>query len=357
MPRAIEDKIPPSMSEASVDGLRPQLSVVVPSYGCESCLRALHAEVAAALDGAGVGFELVLVDDHSPQGDWGVIVGLAAEDPRVRGVKLCRNFGQHRAITAGLHHARGDFVAVMDCDLQDRPDQLPALWRRAQEGVDCVFARRLDRTDGLAKRGTSSLFGRLHGALAGYRPDPAVGNFSIISARVVRELLRLHDNDPNYALQVHWLGFPTAYVDVPHAPRHSGKSTYTLARQLRHAAASLLSHSTRPLYASAALGLCMALGAVVAAGWLVVRKLTLASYVIEGWTSVIVSLFFLFGMLFLNLGIIGLYLGSVFEELKQRPTFVVERTTFDDSRERGAGSAGPSSSREGSGTLSGFPRT
>jgi dolichol-phosphate mannosyltransferase len=307
----------------------PTFSIVVPAYGCESCLRALHAELAAVMDKMAASFELILVDDHSPQADWGVIVELAAADPRVRGVKLSKNFGQHRAIAAGLSHVRGAYTIVMDCDLQDRPDEIPRLWQRLQEGgLDCVFARRSGRVDPVIKLGLSRAFQRVHATLAGFRPDAAVGNFSIVSARVIRQVRRLRDQDPNYALQVHWLGLPTAYVEVTHGARHAGKSSYTLARQLRHAAATLLSQSTRPLYASAALGLVMALGAAGFGIWEIVRKLTLQGYIIEGWTSVIVSLFFLFGILFLNLGVIGLYLGSVFSELKQRPAFIVERTTF-----------------------------
>jgi polyisoprenyl-phosphate glycosyltransferase len=311
---------------------RPDISIVVPAYGCESCLRALHAQVAAALD-AVASFELVLVDDHSPQGDWAVIEALAAADPRVRGVKLCRNFGQHNAIAAGLEHARGRWTVVMDCDLQDRPEEIPRLYAKAKEGYACVFARRVARTDGAAKVASSQLFARLHGAVAGFEPDAAVGNFSIVSHRVVRELVRLRESDRNYALQVHWLGFKTAYVDVVHGERHSGQSTYTLGRQLKHAAATVLAQSTRPLYASAIFGLLMAVGAGAIGVWLIVKRLT-SDYVVEGWASVMVSLFFLFGVLFLNLGVIGLYLGSVFVELKQRPTFIVERTTFEPPDEK-----------------------
>ncbi len=307
----------------------PRFSVVVPSYGCEACLGALHEQLAAVFAKMAASFELVLVDDHSPQADWSVIASLAGRDPRVRGVKLCRNFGQHAAIAAGLEHARGEWIVVMDCDLQDPPAEIPRLYEKAMEGFPCVFARRIGRTDDVAKLVLGGAFHRLHGALAGFRPDAAVGNFSVVSRRVVHELRRLPERDKNYALLVGWLGFPTAYVDVAHGPRHAGESTYTLGRQLRHAVVTVLSQSTRPLYASAALGLAMAVGAAATAGWLVVKKLT-SDYVVEGWTSVIVSLFFLFGVLFLNLGVIGLYLGGVFRELKGRPAFVVERTTFDD---------------------------
>lgn len=309
-------------------GQPPAISVVVPSYGCASCLGALHERICAALEPLVPSFELVLVDDASPANDWAAIAELAKRDPRVRGVKLARNFGQHYAIAAGLDLARGDHVVVMDCDLQDRPEEIPRLYQRALEGTPCVFARRVERRDSASKVAVSRLFARVHAWLSGTKADATVGNFSVISRKVVQALRGFKERNRNYALQVHWLGFRTAYVDVEHASRHSGKSTYTLGKQLRHALETILSQSTRPLYASAGLGLGLALSAVVAAGYLVYRKLTYG-YGVAGWASVMVALFFLFGMLFLNLGILGLYLGSVFLELKGRPVYVVEETTWD----------------------------
>ena len=142
------------------------------------------------------------------------------------------------------------------------------------------------------------------------------------------QLRAFRERTRNYGMQVHWLGFETAFVDVEHAARHSGKSTYTLAKQLRHAVTTVLSQSTRPLYASAALGLLMSLGAAAYGLQLIVRKFVYG-FGVDGWASVMVSLFFLFGVLIMNLGILGLYLGSIFLELKHRPAFVVEQTTFE----------------------------
>ncbi len=307
---------------------RPVISVVVPAYGCESCLEPLYEALAPVLAQISEAFEIVMVDDHSPQGDWAVITRLAAKDPRVRGVKLTRNFGQHNAIAAGLAEADGDWVVVMDCDLQDRPAEVARLYAKALEGFDCVFGRRIDRVDPRGKVAVSRVFNFLHGRIARFDADPAIGNFSIISRRVVHELRRFREGRRNYGIQVHWLGFPTGYIDVEHAARHSGESTYSLGKSLRHAVATVLAQSTRPLYASVVFGFLAAFGAAVAALVLLIRKLTVG-YSVEGWTSVIVSLWFLFGILFLNLGVLGLYLGSVFDEVKGRPPFVIERTTYE----------------------------
>jgi dolichol-phosphate mannosyltransferase len=307
----------------------PRISVVLPCYGTASCLEPVYEALVPPLEGISPNFEIVMVDDHSPQDDWAVITRLAARDPRVRGVKLTRNFGQHAAIAAGIAQASGDYIVVMDADLQDRPKELPKLYAKALEGFDCVFARRQDRIDGIGKIITARLFHFMHGKLAGFKPDPSIGNYSIISRRVADELRKFREERRNYGVQVHWLGFPTAYVEVTHAARHSGKSTYTFSRMGKHALSTILSQSTRPLVASAVFGLLMALGAAVTACYLVVRKLTVG-YGVEGWTSVIVSLWFLFGVLFLNMGILGLYLGSVFNEVKNRPPFVIERTTYEE---------------------------
>jgi polyisoprenyl-phosphate glycosyltransferase len=306
---------------------RPEISIVVPVYGCEQCLRALYERLVQVLSRLVSRFEIVLVDDRSPQADWRVIAELAARDARVRGIRLCRNFGQHCAIAAGLEHAEGDWVVVMDCDLQDPPEAIAQLYEKTTEGHQVVFARRLNRKDTVAKRAGSRAFSWLHGLSGGFRPDASVGNFSIIHRKVVLLLRGYRAHTRNYGVEVHWFGFPTAFVDVEHATRLTGTSAYTFRKQLRHAVATILSQSTKPLYASAGIGLSMSLGASVVAAYLAVRQFVWG-YAIEGWTSVMVSLFFLFGVVIMNLGILGLYLGSVFLELKGRPSFVVEETTF-----------------------------
>jgi len=307
---------------------RPTISVVVPCFGCESCLEALYDSLRISLERVDVNFEIVFVDDVSEQGDWNVIRELSERDARVRGVRLSRNFGQHYAIAAGLEYVRGEWIVVMDCDLQDRPEEIERLYRKALEGYACVFARRVVRRDKASKVALSRAFARVNGWLGGGEADGTVGNFSIVARRVVTNLRLFRERHRNYAMQVHWLGFRTAYVDVEHGARHSGDTTYTLRRRLVHALHSVLTHSTRPLVAATGLGLVMAVGAAATALFLVIRKFT-TGFGVEGWTSVMVSLFFLFGVLFLNLGVLGLYLGNVFLEVKGRPTFVVDETTFE----------------------------
>jgi glycosyltransferase involved in cell wall biosynthesis len=309
--------------------LRPQLSVVVPCYGCESCLHALHAALVEALTPLVPSFELILVDDRSKQGDWRVISELAAKDPRVRGVRLNRNFGQHSAIAAGLAYAEGHFVAVMDCDLQDPPKELHKLYARAVAGVPVVFARRLGRKVGLLKRFNSWAFAKVHAVLGGFKTDAGIGNYSVLARRVVLQLRQFKERTRNYGMHVGWLGFQTEFVDIESAARHSGESTYTLGKQLKHALSTILSQSTRPLYLSAGVGFFFSSSSALYALYLVGRKVMMGVSV-EGWTSVMVGLFFLSGVMMVNMGVLGLYLGNVFLDVKGRPTFVVEETTFDE---------------------------
>lgn len=308
---------------------RPRISVVVPCYGCESCLEPLYDTLRPVLEDISPAFELVMVDDRSPQKDWEVIARLAAKDARVRGVKLTRNFGQHSAIAAGLAVADGDWVVVMDCDLQDKPLEVKRLYEKAMEGWDIVFGRRVSRTDSAKKVMTSKLFHFFNAKISGKESISEIGTFSIISRRVVAQMRHFRESKRNYGLQLNWLGFPMTDIPVEHQTRHSGKSTYSLRKQLAHGVATVLSQSTKPLHLSIAFGFLAAAGAAITTIYLVIRKLT-GGIGVEGWTGVMVSVWFLFGVLFINLGVIGLYLGSVFDEVKNRPPFVVERTTFED---------------------------
>jgi dolichol-phosphate mannosyltransferase len=312
-------------------------------------LQALTDELSASLTTISPSFELVLVDDRSPQSDWKVIQGLAANDPRVRGVRLARNFGQHQAIAAGLAHAEGEWVVVMDCDLQDPPRAIPELYAKAREGFHVVFARRRQRQDRWTKRLSSVIFARFHGWLGGFDVDPSIGNFSIISRQVVLELRKFTERNRTYGMMVGWLGFEPGFIDVQHGARFAGETSYTLRKQLAHAVGTILAHSTRPLYMSAIAGFVVSGTAALYGAYLVGRKL-IGGIGVEGWTGIMVSLFFLSGVLMMNMGVLGLYLGNVFLDVKRRPGFVVETVTSEPDQGL-AGAAGSHSDNENAGSL------
>jgi len=294
-------------------------------------LHELHRRLVATLEPLVGRFEIVLVEDGSPDESWSIIEDLARQDARVRGVALSRNFGQHHAITAGLRHARGQWIVVMDGDLQDPPEELPKLWAKAQEGHDCVLARRARRADASSKRLSSWLFYRVFNYLAdlNYRYDGTVANFSIVSRRVADALNSMGEAVRFYGGFLMWMGFSKAYVDVRHVRRRGSESSYTFFKLMKLAINIILAHSNKPLRLCVYAGLLLSTLAFVGGVVHVVRVLVRGSPVM-GWTSLIVSVWFSTGAIILVLGMIGLYIDRIFTEVKHRPLYIVRKTTFDE---------------------------
>lgn len=301
----------------------PKISVVSPVYGCNDSLTDLYERVVKTLSQITDDFEIVLVNDASPDNAWETIKTLAMQDPRVKGIKLSRNFGQHRAIAAGLEHAKGDWVVVMDCDLQDKPEEILTLYNKAQEGYDAVFGQRIGRQDSRKKRWASRAFIAVYDYLADSKTDPTIGNFSIISRKVVDALNRLNEQHRAYTFFVIWLGFKRAYVPVEHAKREKGQSSYNFKRLIRLATDNIVSQSNKPLKMSIKFGFTLSFVSALYAIYLVI-KYFLTDQIVPGWTSVMVSIYFIGGLLFANLGIIGLYIGKIFDETKNRPVYIID---------------------------------
>lgn len=308
---------------------RPHLSVVVPVYKAENCLDELYRRLSAALGGIDENFEIVLVEDCGGDNSWQKIAELAARDPRVRGIQFSRNFGQHYGITAGLDHCNGDWVVVMDCDLQDRPEEIPRLYAKAQEGYDVVLARRGERQDPPLKRFTSWLFYKVFSYLADIEYDGQTGNFRIMSRKVVENLRTMREQLRFFGGLVQWLGFPTASIQVEHAERHEGQSTYTYAKLWKLASETIIAYSDKPLRIAVRFGFLMAFLSFCYGLYILIRA-ALYGVPIMGWSSLIVSLYFIGGIIISILGIIGIYLGKTFDESKKRPLYVVRRATFDE---------------------------
>lgn len=304
-----------------------ELSIVIPVYKAEQCLHELYARLNDVLNGLVDNYEIIMVEDCGEDGSWTIIRSLAARDERVKGVRFSRNFGQHHAITAGLDYAQGNWVVVMDCDLQDRPEEIPNLYAKAKEGFDVVLARRKNRRDHLGKRFLSCLFYRIFNYLTDMQYDPTVGNFRIMSARVVRYLRRMREGLRFLPGMVEWLGFTTCTIDVVHAARSHGESTYTLRKLINLATNTIIAYSDKPLRVSIKFGFAIAGLAFLAGVGLLVYS-SLYHVPIMGWSSLIVSLYFIGGIVIANLGIIGIYLGKTFDEVKKRPLYVVHETTF-----------------------------
>jgi dolichol-phosphate mannosyltransferase len=301
----------------------PLLSIVSPVYRSAPIVAPLVEGIVAAASRETADFEIILVEDCGPDDSWACIVAAAAREPRVRGLRLSRNFGQHAAITAGLAHARGRYVVVMDCDLQDDPAYIPALLAKAREGFDVVLTRKDNRQHAAHRNLGARLFSTLFNALSGHRPaDPHVGGYSLLTRKVVDAFLRIQDVQRHYLLILGWMGFRTGLVNVEHRPRHTGESSYAWIRLVRHAVAGLTSQSTLVLKLSIGLGFGYCAAALAGTAYLCVGFLT-HGY-LAGWASTVVLLLASTGLILLAIGVLGLYIGNIFEQVRGRPLYLVQ---------------------------------
>lgn len=311
------------------------LAIVSPVYKARECVDELHRRLVEAASAITDRFEIVLVEDFGRDGSWERMVEIAAGDPRVKLVKMSRNFGQHTAISAGLDVVDGDWVVVMDCDLQDRPEEIAKLYAKAQEGHDVVFARRFERIDSLYRRFVSWAFIKFYNYLGDIRVDNSTANFSIVSRRVVDNLRLFRERNRSYPMFVEAVGFKKTVVDVEHASRFAGKSSYSFAKLLDFAIQCIVAQSNKPLRLSIKAGFSLALASGAYAAWLVFRYFY-HGVSLQGWTSIMVLISFFFGLLFANLGVVGLYVGKIFDEVKGRPLYTVECTMNLEQRTLGA---------------------
>lgn len=307
----------------------PVLSVVVPVYKAEDCLFELYERLRPALECISTNFEILLIEDCGGDKSWDIIKQLAATDPRVRGIQFSRNFGQHYGISAGLEHCTGAWVVVMDCDLQDRPEEIPRLYAKAMEGFDVVLARRAIRHDPLLKRLTSLIFYKIFSYLTDIQYDAASGNFRIISSKVVVNYRRMGEQLRFFGGLVQWMGFPTASIEVEHSKRNYGKTSYTFAKLWKLAFETIVAHSDKPLRFAVRFGFAMATLSFVYGTYIFYRALFYSSPIV-GWSSLIVSMYFIGGVIIAFLGVLGVYLGKTFDESKKRPLYIISRTTFDE---------------------------
>lgn len=314
-------------------GSATHISVVIPVYRADSCLDELYRRLRASLESISSDFEIILVEDCGGDNSWQMIRRLALSDPRVRGLQFSRNFGQHYGITAGFDHCAGDWVVVMDCDLQDRPEEIPRLYAKALEGYDVVLARRGHRKDPALKRFASHMFYKVFSYLSDMEYDGETGNFCIVSRTVADNFITMRERLRFFGGQVTWMGFRRAYVDVQHDSRFDGQSTYTFGKLWRLAAETIIAYSDKPLRLSIRFGFIISAAAFAGGGFIIYRALVYGAPV-EGWSSMIVSLYFLGGLIISILGIIGVYLGKTFDEAKRRPLYIIRETTFDVSPRR-----------------------
>jgi dolichol-phosphate mannosyltransferase len=298
-----------------------RLAVVIPVYQAEQTLDDLAAELMPALAALTDDYEVWLVDDGSTDGSWPAIERLAAGNPRIRGLRLIRNFGEHVAMTAGLDRVDADFAVIMACDLQDDPSAIARMIDQARRGADLVLVRRLKRRDAWLKRQLARVFYAVISLLFHIDYDYRVGNFRLLTRRGL-DYFRLHrERMRNVNAIMALMGLETAYVDVTHRARRHGKSTYTLGRSARMAASVIIGYSDIPLLVSGAFGGLLLLGSLAWALWLAAGGLLGAP--VSGVALVGCAVMGIGGLILVNLGIVGAYLGRAAREAKDRPMYFV----------------------------------
>ena len=247
---------------------------------------------------------------------------LCSIDHRIKGINLSRNFGQHRAILSGLQYAKGDWVIVMDCDLQDKPEEISTLYKKALEGYDVVFAQRVERKDNLLKRMSSTIFYSVFRFLSGVKFDNQVANFGIYKQSVIRTVRNMPERDRSFPVQVGYVGFKTTHIPVTHGQRQEGGSSYTLKTLLKYASGIIISNTNKPMRLMVALGFILSFLSMMMAFYNVIAYFC---HMIEvpGFTTTVFSIWFVGGMIMMQIGIVGIYIGKVFDQVKGRPLYVV----------------------------------
>lgn len=299
------------------------ISIVVPVYGCRTALVELYLRLKTTLTQITDDFEIILINDASPDGAWETIQELAAKDSRILGVDFSRNFGQHYAITAGLEHAKGEWIVVMDCDLQDRPEEILALYNKAQEGFDAVLARRAVRNDTFVKKTFSQLFYKLFGYLTDTKYDNTVANFGIYNHKVIKAVLSMNDKIRVFPVMLQWVGFNKCSIDVVHDSRVMGKSSYNFTKLFNLAFNIIISFSNKPLLLTVRLGIFISLISLGVGIFYTYKHLT-GQILVSGFAGLIVSIWFLSGMIIFSIGILGIYLGKLFDTSKDRPNYIIK---------------------------------
>jgi len=303
------------------------ISIVVPAYNEERNLDVLYARLREQLESLRMHWELVIVDDGSADATWNAITRLSERDPRVRGLRLSRNFGHQSALLAGLAAARGNAVVTMDADLQHPPEIVPELVRRWQDGYQIVHGLRRDPPSvPYLKRLTSKLYYRLFSYLSGVEIQPGAADFRLIDRQVLDEILKFKEEGMFLRGIVHWVGYATASVTFDCSPRHAGTSAYSLRKMLGLAWHGVSSFSLVPLRIAMGIGLLSSIVAFVGVCYAILGK-WLDKEAIPGWASTVAIVSFLFGALFVFLAVLAEYVGRIVVEVRGRPRFLVRETT------------------------------
>jgi len=312
--------------------IKQKISVVIPVYGCGKVLNLLYTRLKESLLYITNDFEIILVNDGSPDNAWKTIQQLSEKNSKIIGINLSRNFGQHYAITAGLESASGEWIVVMDCDLQDQPEEIVKLYNKAKEGYDIVYAQRANRKDGFLKKLGSKMFYALLSYLTNTQQDASIANFGIYSKKSIDAVLRMNDKLKCFPVMIRWVGFHSTAIAIEHANREEGSSAYSVSKLISLSVDIMLSFSDKPLKLAVKLGFIISTLSFIVSLVILVKAL-LTGYIVPGWASTIMSLWFLGGLIIMVLGVVGIYIGKTFNQVKDRPSYIIQETIENENIE------------------------
>lgn len=301
------------------------LSIVSPEYHGEKMVDELVRRIKESVIPITDDFEIILVNDASPDNTWGEIQKVCQKDTRVKGINLSRNFGQHYAISAGLKYAKGEWIVVLDCDLQDRPEEIPNLYAKALEGFDIVYAQRAERKDGFFKKMSSLVFHSCFDWLSGQKTDKTIANYGIYHSNVIAEYNKMSETARSFGSLIKYLGFRDTAIPVIHAERPQGKSSYSLLKLLKLSSDVIISNSNKPLKLAVGLGISMSIISFILALYNIFA-FSIGIIQVAGFTTTVFSIWFVGGLLLFVMGILGLYIGKIFDQVKGRQLFIIQDT-------------------------------
>lgn len=303
--------------------MNPIISIVSPVYRADKIVEKLVFELKSTLISMGVSYEIILVDDRSKDNSWEVMKKIAEENNEVKSIRLSRNFGQHPTIMAGLSQAKGEWIVVMDCDLQDQPKEISKLYQKALEGFEVVQARRTVREDGIFKKISSKLFSKIYGFFTDTVYDNEIANFGIYHKKVIRSVLELGDSIKFFPLFISYVGYNATSIAVEHAPREEGNSTYSFSKLISLAFNTIISFSNKPLKLVVKFGMLISVLSFGVGVYYLYQALN-NEIAVLGYTSIIVSIWFLSGIIITTIGVAGIYIGKIFDQTKGRPVFIID---------------------------------
>ena len=300
-----------------------EISIISPVYRAESLVDKLVERIISSVSKLTDSYEIILIEDCGPDNSWKKIQENCNKHTQLKGIKLSRNYGQQHAIQAGLDASIGKYVITMDCDLQDQPEEIEKLLTKAKEGYEIVVASRKNRQDDFFKKMLSRIFYSTLGYLTETKQDRTVANFVCYHRKAVDAMASLKDHNRYYPMLQQMVGFNYTKVEIEHAEREDGKSSYSFKKRLKLAVDTILTFSDKPLRLTVKFGVFLSFLSICAAITMVVLYI-FSDVKAEGWASLALLVSFFSGIIISVLGMVGLYVGRTFESVKQRPTYIVQ---------------------------------